>query len=76
MSRTEPPLWPDEQSEMQGQAQAWAAKTAADTLSVCQDLVDFFDQHPQHWRAEDVLDIEEANYELTQILNRVQKKLG
>ncbi len=76
MSRTAPPLEPSEDEDMQAQAQAYVAKVANDTVTVCQDLTEFFDQMPSHWRADDLLDMEEINYELTQILNKARRKLG
>lgn len=75
MSRTEPPFDPSEAEEMRQQEQNYAAKMAQEVVDLAYELADYFDKPPYRYRADDLLDIEEAHYGLFQILNKAKKNL-
>lgn len=64
-------MWPSEEEEMEGQAQAYAAKCADDAEDLATEIMYALARPPSFWQARDLSEIEEIRQMLREVKRRI-----
>lgn len=67
------PLWDAPEQDAEQDALAWIDKVANECLDMADNIADAFNRFPYQWRADMLMDVEDAHRELMLLVGRLQK---